>query len=101
MRLRWGWPMGEPYVLDSDPVRRKHRADRRLRFAAAERAREQWTEEQLEAEAVELAAEIARRVAAGEVTRCKPTPPPSSKAGRGLEAEVSGLLRSWTLPDAA
>lgn len=93
--------MGEPYVLDSDPVRRKNRADRRLRFAAAAAAREGWTEEQFEAEAEALAAEIARRVDAEEVTRCKPTPPPSSKAGRGLEAEVSGLLRSWTLPDAA
>lgn len=92
--------MGE-FALDSCPVRRKNRADRRLRFAAAAAAREGWTEEQLEAEAEALAAEIARRLAAGEVTRLKPTPPPSSKAGRGLEAEVSGLLRSWTLPDAA
>lgn len=92
--------MGE-FVLDSDPVRRRNRADRRLRFAAAAAAREGWTAEQLEAEAEALAAEIARRVTAGEVTRLKPTPPPSSKAGRGLEAEVSGLLRSWTLPDAA
>ncbi|MBN2629747.1 MAG: hypothetical protein JXR75_04315 [Rhodobacteraceae bacterium] len=93
--------MGEPFVLDSCPVRRRNRADRRLRFAAAAAAREGWTQEQLEAEAEALAAEIERRVAAGEITRCKPTPPPSSKAGRGLEAEVSGLLRSWTLPDAA
>lgn len=93
--------MGEPYVLDSDPVRRRNRADRPLRFAAAAAVREGWTEDQLNAEAAELAEEIARRVQAGEVTRCKPTPPPSSKAGRGLEAEVSGLLRSWTLPDAA
>lgn len=93
--------MADAFVFDADPVRRRNRADRRLRFAAAERARLQWTAEQLEAEAEALAAEIARRVEAGEVTRCKPTPPPSSKAGRGLEAEVSGLLRSWTLPDAA
>lgn len=93
--------MAERYVLDSDPVRRKNRADRRLRFAAAAAARDGWTAEQLEAEAEALAAEIERRVAAGEITRCKPTPPPSSKAGRGLEAEVSGLLRSWTLPDVA
>lgn len=93
--------MADAFVFDADPVRRRNRADRRLRFAAAAAARDGWTEEQLEAEAEALAAEIARRVAAGEVTRCKPTPPPSSKAGRGLEAEVSGLLRSWTLPDAA
>ena len=93
--------MAEAFVFDSDPVRRRNRADRYLRFAAAAAARKGWTQEQLEAEAEALAVEIARRVDAGEIIRCKPTPPPSSKAGRGLEAEVSGLLRSWTLPDAA
>lgn len=93
--------MADAFVFDADPTRRRNRADRRLRFAAAERARAEWTEEQLESEAAELAAEIARRVSAGKITFCKPTPLPESKAGRGLEAEVSGLLRSWTLPDAA
>jgi hypothetical protein len=93
--------VGETCIVDSDPVRRKKLADRRLRFAAAAAAREGWSEDQLNAEAAELAAEIARRVEAGEITRCKPIPPPASTASRGLEAEVTGLLRTWTMPDAA
>ncbi|MES2666101.1 MAG: hypothetical protein V4712_08375 [Pseudomonadota bacterium] len=79
--------------------RTHRRQERNRRWTAAATQRASWTAEDYEREATEIAAEIARRVEAGEVTRAPEIPPPASHEGRGMAEQVAGLLRSWTLPD--